>query len=196
MFAINRASKSVARGGGNTGRARSATELGSSHNGTPLVLGARTAGLGAWAESVPTGHLAINRTGLGVAYAFFGRRTFVTTMFGRDVNLVVARLFATSARSSASGPGVPGMRAVDRARVGVAVLRGRHLSAAVNTTMTGNGNNRAGAGGDATAAQFRTGGPLTPAGKLAVDGTSKSVAGLGVEQHWASNTTVSSSGQK
>jgi hypothetical protein len=82
-------------------------------------------------------------------------------------------------RNSASRPGVPGMCAVDRARVGVAVLSGGLQGATINTTVTGNGHNRTGASGEATAAQFRTSGPLTPRGKLAINGTGESVARFG-----------------
>jgi hypothetical protein len=57
-----------------------------------------------------------------VADASFLLRAFVTTVLGGDVNLVVTGLFAVAAGLGAGGPGVPGVHAVDAARVSVAVL--------------------------------------------------------------------------
>jgi hypothetical protein len=69
--------------------------------------------------------LAINGAGLGVAHALFSRGACVATVLGSEINLVVARLLTSATGLGAGSPGVPGVLAIDGARVGVAVLLGR-----------------------------------------------------------------------
>jgi hypothetical protein len=121
-LAVNRASESVAGCGGSKSGATSTAEAGGSDNRTSLGLGASTARLSAHTVAGPTRNLAINGAGLGVAHALFLGGAFVTTVGGGNVNLVVARLVTGAAGLGAGSPGVPGVLAVNGARVSVAAL--------------------------------------------------------------------------
>jgi hypothetical protein len=106
------------------------------HDRTRLGLGASAAGLGAGSEAGPFGDLAVDGASLHVANAHFPVGAFVAIVCGGNDNIVVARLDAFTAGLGAGSPGVPGVFAVDGARVGVAVLRG-HLCAACNAACFG-----------------------------------------------------------
>ena len=84
-------------------------------------LQAIATGLGASAESRPARHLAVDRAALGVAHTVFLRRAFITAVLGSDVHIVVATLRTGATALGAGSPGVPGVFAVDGARMGVAV---------------------------------------------------------------------------
>jgi hypothetical protein len=79
-------------------------------------------------------------------------------MLGGDVNSVVTSLHATSASLGASGPGVPGVLAIDGARVGVAILLNAE-SVTRFTTMSDVSDDGTSAGFDAAAAKLRASRP-------------------------------------
>jgi hypothetical protein len=125
-------------------------------NGARLDLGASATGLGARAVLGPSGDLAVNGASLVVANARFGERAFVTTVLGSNDNVVVPRLLTGPARLRASGPGVPGVVAVDRARMSVAVLLSRRSTTSY-PAVTNVHDNGLGAGLDTTTAKLGTG---------------------------------------
>jgi len=129
---------------------------GRGNNRARLGLGTSATSLGAGRVAGPSRKLAVNGARLGVANTIFGRRTGVTAVLGSNVNAVSARLLARAASLRASGPSVPGMLAVNGARVGVAVLLSRG-DAANHTAMSGCGNNRLGTTVDAATAKLGTG---------------------------------------
>jgi hypothetical protein len=91
-------------------------------DGTGLGLGTSAARLGAGTIARPARSLAVFNTNLGVAHARLRARAGVTAVLGRDVNSVSARLSTNTTTPGAGGPGVPGVRAINGARMGVAVL--------------------------------------------------------------------------
>jgi hypothetical protein len=121
-LAVNLANVRVAARRGLLSPAPFTTILGSSNNRPRLDLGATTALLGAATIPGPAGELAINGARLIVAHTILSERAFVTTVLGSSVNLESTGLLTSAARLGASSPGVPGVLAVDGARVSVAVL--------------------------------------------------------------------------
>ena len=110
-------------------------------------------------------------------------------MLGSDINLVVARLLTSTTSLGAGSPGVPGVLAVDGARVSVAVLLGDKCPGRC-TTEGSCVDNRSGAALDTATAKLGARTPGTPAGYLAVDGARKGVASLVFLGVGAAHTTV------
>jgi hypothetical protein len=175
-LAINGTGKGAACSRGGERRATGTAKAGNSDDGTRLGLGTSTARLGASTVSGPARHSAINRAVLGVANALFLGGASVTTVLGSDVDLVVARLGASATSLGASGPGVPGMLAVDGARVGVAVLLSRDLVAWLAAELSSS-DYRLGLSVDTTATKLRASRPTTPSRDDAVDGAFLGTAG-------------------
>ena len=117
-------------------------------------LQAIATGLGASAESRPARHLAVDRAALGVAHTVFLRRAFITAVLGSDVHVVVATLRTGATALGAGSPGVPGVLAVDGARMSVARLGGRYQTWACYTTVLSEGDDGSRAGVDTTATEL------------------------------------------
>jgi hypothetical protein len=174
-LAVDGTSKSVAGGGNRQTGAANTTVGTSSYNGTRLGLGTSATGLGAGTVARPARDLAVNRASLAVAHAVFRSRAGVATVLGRNVNSVSARLAARATGLGASRPGVPGVLAIDGARVGVAVLLSRHRAAS-SATKLASSDDGLGSGLDAAATDLRASGPSSPAGDSAVNGAGERVA--------------------
>jgi len=157
------------------------------------LLGARTASGGACRPCRPPGRLAVNGARLSVASTFFLGGAVITTMLGSNVNLVGTRLGAGATSLGAGGPSVPGVFAVNGARVRVAVLNSG-TAGATNTTMLGSSDYRLRSLLEAAAAQLVASAPGRPSSKLAINGTGERTAGLGGGKNGACNTTVLSRG--
>lgn len=97
-------------------------------------------------------------------------------MAGSKVDSVVARLGAGATSLGASGPGVPGMHAVDGARVGITVLLSRDLVAWLAAELSSS-DYRLGSSVDTTAAELRASRPTSPSRDDAVDGAFLGTAG-------------------
>jgi hypothetical protein len=115
-------------------------------------------------------------------------------VLGSNVNVVVTRLPACAARLGASGPGIPSVSAIDRARVSVAVLLGRSGSTMLPTVANVR-DNRLGTALDTTTANFGAGCPSRPTRKLAVNGANESVATCRGLEGTTACTTVTIRGQ-
>lgn len=89
-------------------------------------------------------------------------------MLGSNVNLVRTGLRASTASLGASSPSVPGVFAINRARVGVAVLLSIDRIACL-ATVGSCSDDRTGTAFSATATKFRARGPGSPAGNYAID---------------------------
>jgi hypothetical protein len=161
----------------------------SSDDGTGLGLGTSAARLGAGTIARPARNLAVKNASLGVADAVFRSGTGVTAVLGRDVNSVSARLSTNTTTPGASGPGIPGVFAIDGAWVGVAVLLGRHRAAGSATELASS-DHGLGAGLDAATTELGTGGPSSPARDSAVDWASERVARNGGREEGTHNATV------
>jgi hypothetical protein len=110
-------------------------------------------------------------------------------MSGIDIDYVVARLLAGTTSLGASAPGVPGVYAINGARVGVAVLLSRNGITRLATV--GNiGDDRLRASLNSAATDFGAGSPGSPAGKNTVDGTGLCVADAILRVKRALNTTM------
>jgi hypothetical protein len=188
-LAVDRAAKGVASGRERkSGACYTAVRCNSEHR-TRLGFLASTARLGARAVSRPARDLAVNGAALGVANAFLSSRAFVTTMLGRNVNSVSARLDTLATGLGASGPGVPGVFAIDGARVGVAILL-TCTTAAGNTTKLGVSDDRFLARLYTAAAKLRASRPGGPGRNLAINRTSEGVASGHKAVNATSGTTV------
>jgi len=175
-LAVDGAGKSVASERSRENRAYNPAVGHVSDNGTSLGLGTgRAASLGAGGVRRPSRDLAVNRASLAVAHARLGGRTFITAVLGRNVNSVSARLAARATGLGASRPGVPGVLAIDGARVGVAVLLSRHRAASSATELASS-DDGLGPGLDTATTDLRASGPSSPAGDSAVDGAGERVA--------------------
>jgi hypothetical protein len=183
-LAVDGAGILVARSGGREDGADNATVVHISNDGTRLGLGTSAARLGAGTVSRPTRDLAVNGASLGVANTVFRGRAVVTTVILRNINVVGTRLHTATTSLGARGPRGPRVFAVDRARVGVAVLLSRCGHAHSTTELAGS-DYRLGAGLDTTTAKFRASGPGSPARQFAIDRTSEGVAGSGRRQNRA-----------
>ena len=95
---------------------------GSCEHGAAAAFGTSAAGLGASRVARPAGDTAVDGASLGVAHTGLLGGACVTAVLGSDVDGVGAGLDADTTGLGAGSPGVPGVLAVDRARVGVAVL--------------------------------------------------------------------------
>jgi len=176
-LAVNGTGEGIASLGGATDAAASTTVAGGGDDTLSAELGAGATSLGAGRPGRPGRKLAVNGARLGVANALFLGGASVTTVAGSNVDGVVARLLATTTRLGASGPGVPGMLAINGARVGVAVLfSGKNGGS--GTTVGSSVDNRSSALVNATAAELGASAPGRPARHLGVDGAGESVAGL------------------
>ena len=192
QLAVDSAGESVASKYVGEGRTSDTTILHRSNDRTSLGLGTSTASLGAGTVARPCRDLAVNGATLDVAGTAFVQGAVVTAVFSRDVHIIRTGLGATTTRLGACGPGVPGVFAIKRARVGVAVLLGEG-GRANNTAMGSGGDDGLGASLHTTVAVFRTRGPSSPARNLAINGASESVASGGSRESGAGNTAVSSS---
>jgi hypothetical protein len=90
-------------------------------------------------------------------------------MLGSNVNLIVAGLVASTTSLGASGPCVPRMLAINRARVGVAVLLSRDLVTWLATELSSS-NYRLRSSLDTTTAELRASRPTVPSRNNAIDG--------------------------
>jgi len=106
-----------------------------------------------------------------------------------DINLVVARLLTSATGLGAGSPGVPGVLAVDGARVSVAVLLGGKCRGGC-TTEGSCVDNRSGAALNTATAKLGASTPGTPAGDLGIDGARKGIASLVFLGVGAAHTTV------
>jgi len=192
QLAVDSAGESVASKYVGEGRTSNTTILHRSDDRTRLGLGTSAAGLGAGAVARPCRDLAVNGASLGVAGTVFVQGAVVTAVLGRDVHIIRTGLGATTARLRACGPGVPGVFAIKRARVGVAVLL-REGGRANNTAMGSSGDDGLGASLHTTVAVFRTRGPSSPARNLAINGASERIASGGRRKSWAGDAIMSSS---
>jgi hypothetical protein len=191
--AVDSASEGVAGGRGGEGGAAAATTFLGSYDRTSLGLGASAAGLGAGTVARPAGDLAVDGTSLCVAHTVFSIGAFVTTVLGIDRNDVIAGLLAEATGLGAGSPGVPGVLAVDGARVGVAILLGRlgfaHLAAVSDV-----GDYRTDTSLDAAAAKFGAGSELGPAGEYTVDRAGLVTAVVGLSVFATHEATIGSRG--
>ena len=162
--------------------ARTATVGSSSRDGTRLGLGTSATGLGAGTVEGPARDLAINDAALGVAHARLGGRAFITTVLGGDVNNVSAGLGTNITGSGASSPGVPGVFAINGARVSVAVLSCVQSVASLASVGRGS-DDRAGASSNAAATKLRTFAPTGPISNNAINRTCLVVASAVLGNH-------------
>jgi len=190
---VDGAGEGVASGRGSERRALYATELDVSGDGARLGLGTSTARLRASAVARPGRNLAVNWASLDVADTVFSQRTSITTVFGSDINLVVARLGAGATSLGAGGPGVPRMRAVNGARVSVAVLLSRNCIASL-ASVGDVGDDGLGTSLDTATAEFSAGTPVGPVGEDAINWAGVVVAISGLAVFATLNTTVAGNG--
>jgi hypothetical protein len=187
--AVDGATEGVAGGGGRESGAASAAIGSLGYNRTRLGLRASAAGLAAGAVSGPARDLAVSGAGLGIASSLFLVRAGVTAVRCSLHNSVATNLGTGFTGLGASTPGVPGMNAVIRARVSVAVLLALD-GIAVFATVGDVGDNRPGTGLDATATKLVASCPCIPVGEDTVDGTGLSRAYAVLCINWAGYATV------
>jgi len=121
-FAVNRTVEGVACGPRNVARTFLTTVGSHGYNRAAALLGAGGTSSRASRPASPARKLAVNGARLKITGTLLLHGAFVTTVFSRDVDSVATRLFTSATRPRASLPRVPGVHAVDTARVRVAVL--------------------------------------------------------------------------
>jgi hypothetical protein len=150
---------------------------GSGEDGTAAALGAGSTSDSARSESSPGGHTAVDGASERAAgLDTFGEGANSTAVSLSGNNRTTALLGAGGTSSRAGAEGRPaGKLAVDRALEVVA--RGNaHVNTTSDTTVLSRSHNRFSALLGATSTTLGAGTPGRPAGKLAVDGASLSVA--------------------
>ena len=161
-LAVNRTLEVIASGVVDVKAARDTTVLNRGDNRLGALLGTASTGLGAGTPGRPARKLAINRASLSVAHTLVSGRAFVTTVLGSNIDIVVARLFASTTGLAACGPRVPRVYAIDGARVSVAVLLSRDRQAD-STTVGSSDDDGASTAVDTTTAVVSANTPGTEA---------------------------------